>query len=60
MNVERITRNWFKISVSIFEEEDKEYCKSCSSYFDENIPSWQKFTCKFYFLTDNWMIAIEK
>ena len=37
MNVDRITRNWFKVGVSIFDEEDKQYRKRCSCYFDENI-----------------------
>ena len=60
MNVYKIIRNWFKVSVSIFHKEDKEYCKPCSSYVNKNIFSWQKFACKFYTLADNWLIAREK
>ena len=60
MNVDRITRNWFNTSVSIFDKEDKEYCKPCSSEFDQNIFSWQRFSCEFCPLIDNWMIATGK
>ena len=60
MNLDRIARSWFKISFSIFDEEHNDYCKPCSSYFDERIFSWQKLACKFYPLTNNWMIATGK
>ena len=43
MNVDRITRNWFKFSVSTFGKEDKEYSLPCSSCLDKNVFSWQKF-----------------
>ena len=46
--------------VSIFDEEDKEYWKSCSRYFDQNSFFWQKFTCEFFPVTDNWIIATGK
>ena len=48
------------MSVSIFDKEDKEYCKPCSRYFDQNSFSWQRFACEFFPLTDNWIIAIGK
>ena len=40
MNVDRISRNCFKCSVNIFDEEDKEYCRPSSSYFNENTFAW--------------------
>ena len=47
MNTDRISRTWFKCSVNKFDEEDKEYCRSSSCYFDENIFAWQKIACNF-------------
>ena len=60
MSIHRISRNWFKFSVNIFNEEDKEYCRPSNRYFDENTFAWQKVACKFYLLTNNWIIATGK
>ena len=51
MSIDRIDRNWFKFTVNIFEEEDKEYSRPPGSCFDENTFVWQTITCEFYPLT---------
>ena len=60
MNIDRINRNCVKFTVKIFDEEDEEYFRPSSSYFDENIFAWQKIAYQFHPLSTNWMIATGK
>ena len=55
-----MTKDWFKYSTVVYENENKCYVEATSNFFDETTFSWQKIATKLYPMAGQWMMETRK